>query len=109
MNSNFSSYVIDRLKANLGVTRDNELAKKMDLNRSTISTWRKNDSINLRKIHETFPELSMDYILGLHDDPDWQVQQGDRSDESNKLRLENERLRAQVEILQQTIGDLIRE
>ena len=110
MASNFSATVIERLKAILEVDRDSDLAKKMDVNRSTLSTWRKNDSINLRKIHEAFPDVSMDVVLGIKQtELKTHSGNGERQPDYEGMKYENERLKAQVEILQQTIGDLIRE
>lgn len=105
MNSNFSANVISRLKKEIGVQRDSELSDLMNLNRSTVSTWRKNDSINLRKIHESFPHISIDYLLGLKESN--VVEESDKRAESHQdSEKKIETLNAQIEVLQQTIRQL---
>ncbi len=111
MSSNFSSDVIARLKQELRLKKDSELANAMHINRSTISTWRKNDSINLRKIHEAFPDLSMDIVLGIDKTERSSNQSTNGKDQnpvSEVVKRENDCLKAQVQILQQTISNLVR-
>jgi len=57
--------ILNRLYEELGIKKDNEFCKKYDIKASTLSSWKKRDSVPYEVIEEISQNenLSLDYIL----------------------------------------------
>lgn len=55
--------IINRLKKTLNITSDSELADKLGVGKSTISNWRKRNSIDYTTIFTLCEHIDLNYLI----------------------------------------------
>lgn len=63
INSQFAKKVIDRIKNAYNMTSDTELADHLGIAPSTLSTWKKRNSLDYELIFSKCEDLRADYII----------------------------------------------
>lgn len=92
--------VLQRLKLACNFKMDKELAEAMNLAQASVSTWYKRDYVDLKLIAESFPDISLDYLV---------TGEGPKYRDLRKVGLEreqkeNEGVKMLVELLQQQLA-----
>ena len=91
--------VLQRLKMACNFKMDKELAEAMNLAQASVSTWYKRDYVDLNLIAESFPDISLDYLV-TGDGPKYRdLRKVDLERESK----ENEGVKMLVELLHQQL------
>lgn len=62
-----SNKIIEKLKEHIGVHTDENLSKYLGIHQSTLSGWRKRNTINIELIIEKIDDVDMNWLLYEHD------------------------------------------
>lgn len=107
----FSSFVLDNIKKKLKIKTDTDLAHRLNVSRSVISTWRSRDNINLRTIKEALPNISLDDIVNNNagkttDEQYYEHSVRDYGGERDDKTLKIIQLQAEIRILKEIVHEL---